>query len=226
MVVRVCERAAAARTVSRVLVATDDPRIFDAVRAGGHEAVMTSDRHETGTDRLAEVAAGLAADLVVNVQGYEPMIPPSTIDAAVEALAADPSAVVSTTCESIGSIDEFFDVNVVKVALRADGRALYFSRAPIPYPRAAGQLADASTADPALLALCRKHTGLYVYRRNVLLEFTNWPQSQREKIEALEQLRALVHGVKIKVVAACAASTGVDTAEDLERVRELVAATN
>jgi 3-deoxy-manno-octulosonate cytidylyltransferase (CMP-KDO synthetase) len=212
MVVRVCERAAAARTVSRVLVATDDPRIFDAVRAGGHEAVMTSDRHETGTDRLAEVAAGLAADLVVNVQGDEPMIPPSTIDAAVEALAADPSAVASTTCEPIESPEALADPNVVKVVTRGDGRALYFSRAPIPHAR------DGAPD----LALCRKHTGLYVYRRDFLLEYARMPQTPLERLERLEQLRILERGYDIRVVEVSERSIGVDTQADLDRVRLLM----
>jgi len=212
MVVRVCERAAAAKTVSRVLVATDDRRIHDAVRAEGHEAVMTGDHHETGTDRLAEVAAGLVADLVVNVQGDEPMIPPSTIDAAVEALAADPRAVASTTCEPIESAEALLDPNVVKVVVREDGRALYFSRAPIPFAR------DGAPD----LARCRKHTGLYVYRREFLLEYARMPQTPLERLERLEQLRILERGYDVRVVEVSERSIGVDTQADLDRVRLLM----
>lgn len=211
MVVRVCERAAQARSVSRVLVATDDRRIFDAVGAEGFEAVMTSDRHETGTDRLAEVAASLAADFVVNVQGDEPMIPPSTIDAAVEALAADPASVVSTTCEPLESLDALLDPHVVKVVRRSDGRAMYFSRAPVPFTR------DGEHD----LAAARKHTGLYVYRREFLLEFARMAPTPLERLERLEQLRILENGYDIHVVEVAEPSLGVDTEADLERVRAL-----
>jgi 3-deoxy-manno-octulosonate cytidylyltransferase (CMP-KDO synthetase) len=211
MVVRVCERAAAARTVSRVLVATDDRRIYEAVRAEGFECAMTSDRHETGTDRLAEVAAALDADFVVNVQGDEPVLAASTIDAAVEALAADPGSVVSTTCEPIENIAALADPNVVKVVLRADGRALYFSRAGIPFAR---------DGEPDL-SLCRKHTGLYVYRRAFLLEFARMSQTPLERLERLEQLRILERGYDIRVVEVAERSIGVDTQADLDRVRSL-----
>jgi 3-deoxy-manno-octulosonate cytidylyltransferase (CMP-KDO synthetase) len=225
MIVRVAERAALASTVSRVLVATDDARIRDAVTAEGHECVMTSDRHETGTDRLAEVAASLDADFIVNVQGDEPMLSPATIDAAVAALAADGHCVVSTTSEPIESVDELLNPNVVKVVTRADGRALYFSRAPAPYPRDAGRLEDLAGAvacsDPSLLALCRKHTGLYVYRREFLLSYARMPQTPLERRERLEQLRILENGYDIRVVEVAERSIGVDTPEDLDRVREL-----
>jgi 3-deoxy-manno-octulosonate cytidylyltransferase (CMP-KDO synthetase) len=221
MVVRVCERAARARTVSRVLVATDDERVCAAVRAEGHEAVMTSPDHETGTDRIAEVARGLEADLVVNVQGDEPMIAPSTIDAAVEALLADASAVASTTCEALENARELLDPNTVKVAVRPDGRALYFSRAPIPYPRAVGGLGDLARADPAVLVACRKHTGLYVYRRAFLLEYAAMLPTPLERVERLEQLRILERGYDIRVVEVAERSVAVDTPADLERVRGL-----
>jgi 3-deoxy-manno-octulosonate cytidylyltransferase (CMP-KDO synthetase) len=211
MVVRVCERAAAARTISRVLVATDDSRIYDAVRAAGHECRMTSDRHETGTDRLAEVAASLDADFLVNVQGDEPLLAPATIDAAVEALAADPGSVVATTCEPLDGLDALRDPNVVKVVTRADGRALYFSRAPIPHFR------DGAPD----LSLCRKHTGLYVYRRDFLLEYARMPQTPLELAERLEQLRILERGFDIRVVEVSDRSIGVDTPADLDRVRAM-----
>jgi 3-deoxy-manno-octulosonate cytidylyltransferase (CMP-KDO synthetase) len=232
MVCWVAERARAARNVHRVIVATDSEQIADAVQSRGIEAILTA-AHNTGTDRVAEVAAGISdAEIIVNVQGDEPLISPATIERAVETMATEISkhngAGIVTTWEPIDSIDDLLNPDLVKVVLDDDGNAVYFSRSPVPYPRDAvksyGSLAAAWENEPVLKRLFRKHTGLYVYRRDVLLEFTNWPQSQLEKIEALEQLRALAHGVKIKVVAACAASTGVDTVEDLERVRELVAA--
>jgi 3-deoxy-manno-octulosonate cytidylyltransferase (CMP-KDO synthetase) len=212
MVVHVCERAAAARTVSRVIVATDDARVFDAVSAAGHECVMTRADHETGTDRLAEVAAGLDSAFVVNVQGDEPMLSPATIDAAVEALVGDNRAVVSTTCEPIESVEALVDPNVVKVVARADGRALYFSRAPIP-----------ATRDGELdLSLCRKHTGLYVYRREFLLAYARMPRMPYERAEQLEQLRILERGFDVRVVEVADRSVGVDTPADLDRVRALM----
>ncbi|MBK6313147.1 MAG: 3-deoxy-manno-octulosonate cytidylyltransferase [Blastocatellia bacterium] len=221
MVVRVCECAASARTIDRVIVATDDERIADAVTAEGFEAMMTSDRHETGTDRLAEVAATLVADFIVNVQGDEPLLPASTIDAAVQALVADSSAVCSTTCEAIEKLDDFRNPNVVKVVLRDDGRALYFSRAAIPYPR------DAAAADGVLCAedidfsVVRRHTGLYVFRRAFLLEFARMSPSPLERIEKLEQLRILERGYDIRVVDVREPSFGIDTQDDLDHVRAL-----
>lgn len=211
MVVRVCERAASARRVSRVIVATDDRRVFDAVRAEGFECAMTSDAHETGTDRLAEVAATLDSELVVNVQGDEPMLPSSTIDAAVDALLADDTCVASTTSEPLASIDDLLDPNIVKVVTTDDGRALYFSRSPIPYARD-------GRPDPSA---CRKHTGLYVYRRAFLLEYARMAQTRLERIERLEQLRILERGYDIRVVEVAETSIGVDTQADLDRVREL-----
>jgi 3-deoxy-manno-octulosonate cytidylyltransferase (CMP-KDO synthetase) len=207
--------------VARVLVATDDERIAAAVREAGFEAVLTRADHETGTDRIAEAAAGLEADFVVNVQGDEPMIPPSTIDAAVAALAADPTAAASTTCEPLEGPGELADPNVVKVAVRADGRALYFSRAPIPYPRDAGGLEALAGADRGLLARCRKHTGLYVYRRAFLLEYAAMPPTPLERVERLEQLRILERGYDIRVVEVAERSVAVDTLADLKRVRAL-----
>jgi len=233
MVCWVAERARAARNVDRVIVATDSQQIVAAVQSLGIEAALTSEHHTSGTDRVAEVAAQIPeAEIIVNVQGDEPLISPATIERAVETMAAEISkhtgAGIVTTWEPIETIEDLLDPDLVKVVLHEDENALYFTRAPVPYPRDAvksyGSLPEAWDNAPELRTRFRKHTGLYVYRRDVLLEFTKWPQSQLEKIEALEQLRALAHGVKIKVVAACAASTGVDTAEDLERVRALVAA--
>jgi 3-deoxy-manno-octulosonate cytidylyltransferase (CMP-KDO synthetase) len=230
MVCWVAERALAARNVDRVIVATDSQQIADAVQTSGIEAIMTAATHTSGTDRVAEVAAKIpSAEIIVNVQGDEPMIAPETIERAVDTMAAEISkpngAGIVTTWEPIESIDDLLNPDLVKVVLDGQENAVYFSRSPIPYPRDAakkhGTPEAALASEPELFKLFRKHTGLYVYRRDVLLQFTKWPQSQLEKIEALEQLRALEHGVKIKVVEACAASTGVDTVDDLERVRAL-----
>lgn len=238
MVCWVAERARLARNVDRVIVATDSQEIVDAVDSRGFEAVLTSTLHTSGTDRVAEVASQLPdAEIIVNVQGDEPLISPETIERAVDVMAAEISkqdgAGIVTTWEPIDSLEDLLNPDLVKVVLNEDEMAVYFSRSPMPYPRDAakrhGSLEAALMNEakvPALFKLFRKHTGLYVYRRDVLLEFTKWPPSHLEQIEALEQLRALEHGVKIKVVEACATSTGVDTVEDLERVRELVGATS
>lgn len=235
MVCWVAERARAARNVDRVIVATDSEEIVEAVRARGLEVVLTSSRHTSGTDRVAEVAAAIPeAEIIVNVQGDEPLISPQTIERAVDVMAAEmrktsgdgplhTGAGIVTTWEAMESQADVFDPDLVKVVVDDDETAVYFSRSPIPYPRDAakrhGSPEVALEAEPDLLKLFRKHTGLYVYRRDVLLEFTKWPQTELERIEALEQLRALAHGVKIKVVEACSTSIGVDTLVDLERVR-------
>ena len=234
MVCWVAERARLARNVDRVIVATDSPQIADAVCARGFEAILTSAHHTSGTDRVAEVAANIPEfEIIVNVQGDEPLISPETIERAVDVMAAEISkqdgAGIVTTWEPIDSVDDLLNPDLVKVVLDQNENAVYFSRSPVPYPRDAakkhGSVEGALKNEPELLKLFRKHTGLYVYRRDILLEFTKWQQSRLEQIEALEQLRALEHGVKIKVVEAYATSTGVDTAADLEKVRELVSAT-
>ena len=235
MVCWVAERARLARNVDRVIVATDSQEIVDAVDSRGFEAVLTATHHTSGTDRVAEVASQIPdAEIIVNVQGDEPLISPETIERAVDVMAAEISkqdgAGIVTTWEPIESLDDLLNPDLVKVVLNEHEMAVYFSRSPMPYPRDAAKRHGSPEAalinEPELLKLFRKHTGLYVYRRDVLLEFTKWPPSHLEQIEALEQLRALEHGVKIKVVEACATSTGVDTAEDLARVRELVGATS
>jgi 3-deoxy-manno-octulosonate cytidylyltransferase (CMP-KDO synthetase) len=212
-----------ARNVARVIVATDDKRIVDAVRFLGCEAVMTRPDHASGTDRLAEVAETLDdAEIIVNLQGDEPLVSPQTIERAIEA-SDDESVGIVTTWEAIETAADVLNPDVVKVVVDSSGRALYFSRLPVPYPREAVRkhvtLETALRNEPGLLGQFRKHTGLYVYRRKVLLEFTRWPQSDLEKIESLEQLRALERGVKIKAIEASTPSIGVDTREDLERVR-------
>jgi 3-deoxy-manno-octulosonate cytidylyltransferase (CMP-KDO synthetase) len=226
MVVHVAERALAAPAVSRAVVATDDARIYDAVMAAGHEALMTRPDHASGSDRLAEAAEKIDCDIVVNVQGDEPLISPDTIEVAVGALLEDESVAVSTTSEPIETAADVLSSDVVKVVVDARGRALYFSRSPVPYPREAarryGSLAAALELEPDLLATFRKHTGLYVYRRAFLLEYARWPQTALEQAESLEQLRILERGHAIRVVEAAAPSIGVDTEADLRRVRELL----
>jgi len=212
MIEHVYRRAAAAATVSRVIVATDDRRIADAVAAFGGEAVMTAPSHQSGTDRIAEVAASLACDLVVNVQGDEPVLPSETIDAAVNPLLADASLEMSTLRRRLDDPEEHQNPNLTKVVVDRDGCALYFSRAPIPYTRP-GQPAAPAWA----------HIGLYVYRRDTLLRLAGLPPTAMERAEALEQLRALEHGIRIKVVTTAYTSIGVDTPEDLARVRALLA---
>jgi 3-deoxy-manno-octulosonate cytidylyltransferase (CMP-KDO synthetase) len=229
MVCWVAERAQAARNVDRVIVATDSEEIVSAVRSRGIEACLTSDRHTSGTDRVAEVAAMIPeAGIIVNVQGDEPLISPATIEKAVDVMSAEidkgpNGAGIVTTWEQIESYADLVDFDLVKVVVDDDETAIYFSRSPIPFPRDAvkrhGSPEFAFAKEPDLLKLFRKHTGLYVYRRDVLLDFTKWPPSRLEQIEALEQLRALEHGVKIKVIEACSVSIGVDTPKDLERVR-------
>jgi len=207
-------------------VATDDTRIADVASSAGFDVVMTRADHQTGTDRIAEVAHNLRADIIVNVQGDEPLIDPVTIDCAVNALLNDAAAQMSTTYEAIEDAADVLSLSVVKVALDQDSYALNFSRNPIPFPNHAvaeyGSIEAALRQEPALLFSFKKHTGLYAYRRDFLLEFTRWPQSENEARESLEQLRALDRGVKIKVVEAASQSIGVDTEEDLERVRALV----
>lgn len=227
LIVWVAERAAAAETISRVIVATDDARIFDAVNAAGFDASITRADHLSGTDRIAEVAHNLRAGIIVNVQGDEPLIDPATIDRAVQALRDDEPAQMATTCEPISIAADVLNRSVVKVTVDSEGYATGFSRNPIPFPNQAvqqhGSIEAALGAEPALLFSFRKHTGLYAYRREFLLQFASWPPGQAEQQESLEQLRALERGVKIRVVEAASASIGVDTMEDLERVRAIVA---
>jgi 3-deoxy-manno-octulosonate cytidylyltransferase (CMP-KDO synthetase) len=212
MIEHVYRRAAAAASVTRVIVATDDRRILDAVHGFGGEAVMTAASHQSGTDRLAEVAATLDCDLIVNVQGDEPLLAPETIDAAVAPFGADPTLDMSTLRRRITDPSEQQNPNVTKVVVDQDGFAMYFSRAPIPFTRS-GQPAAAAWA----------HIGLYVYRRACLLRVAALPQTAMERAEALEQLRALEHGIRIKAVETTHETIGVDTGEDLERARALLA---
>ncbi len=226
LILWVAERALAAHSVSRVIVATDDMRILDVVMSAGFEAMMTSDDHASGTDRVAEVARNLDARIIVNVQGDEPLIESETIDRAVHELSKNDEMLMATTSEPITEAAEVVNPAVVKVVVDGDGYASSFSRNPIPWPNQAvtqhGSIEAALRNIPALLFSFRKHTGLYAYRRDFLLQFAGWPQSENECRESLEQLRALDRGTKIKVVDAASPSIGVDTMEDLERVNALV----
>lgn len=216
MIVRVVE-AARRSGAERVVVATDDARIRDAVNAFGAEAVMTRADHASGTDRLAEAIAALGLDdneIVVNLQGDEPLMDPALVWQVAEALAVRPEADMATACHAITNREEFLNQNVVKVVTDHQGYALYFSRAPIPWPREV--MLGKSTA--AIKAF--RHIGLYAYRAGFVARYAAWPACPLEGTESLEQLRVLWQGGKIAVVEADRAPPGgVDTPEDLERVR-------
>ena len=211
MIEHVYRRAAEADSVDAVVVATDDRRIADAVEAFGGIARMTKPSHRTGTDRVAEVAAELACDIVVNVQGDEPLIDPAMITAVVAPLRTDSSIVMTTARRKLTDPDDFRNQHIVKVVTDPQGDALYFSRAPIP----CGADPDRS---PAYV-----HVGLYAFRRDFLLTFARLPQTPLEIAESLEQLRALEHGFRIRTVVTEHHSIGVDTPDDLERARRLSA---
>ena len=228
MIMHVVERARKARLVSRVIVATDDFRIAEAVQSAGGEAKLTSADASSGTDRVAEVAGELDCDIIANIQGDEPLIDPSTIDAAIQPLLDDPALQISTTSEPIIDIEDVFNPNVVKVVTDMKGFALYFSRSPIPYIRSATGtgLEQRVSMNPDLISKYRKHSGLYVYRKSFLKLLTGIEPSSLELLESLEQLRALENGFKIRVVAVDHRSIGVDTIEDYEKVKRIIEESN
>ncbi len=214
MVVRVAERALLSGA-SRVVVAVDDQSIFDACQAHGLDVMLTSNQHPTGTDRLSEVASRLQLSddtIVVNVQGDEPLIPAELITQVAQTLAKHPSADIATAALAIEDLAEVNNPNVVKVAMSQSGQALYFSRAPIPFSR-----------DPQKYqAKCFRHIGMYAYKAGFLKEFSKLAPAPIEEAESLEQLRAMWYGYTIQVLITDAAPPpGVDTAEDLERVRQV-----
>jgi 3-deoxy-manno-octulosonate cytidylyltransferase (CMP-KDO synthetase) len=223
MIQHVYERAAQAACVDRLLVATDDARIAAAVSAFGGEAVMTSPHHASGTDRLAEVARTIDASIVVNVQGDEPLLDYLAIDTAVAAMEGDSAVAMATLSLPLTDPDEMLSPAVVKVVVDEAGDALYFSRSPIPFVRSARDARERAQA-AVDLGLARKHVGLYVYRKEALIRFAAFPASPLEEAEGLEQLRALHHGMRIRVVPLVASTGGVavDTPQDLERVRALL----
>jgi 3-deoxy-manno-octulosonate cytidylyltransferase (CMP-KDO synthetase) len=224
MIAHVHDRARLARLPDRVLVATDDPRIAAAVRGFGGEVVMTSPSHATGTDRIAEALGGIDAEIVVNVQGDEPLLDPSGIDEVASALLSDPELAMSTLAVPLVDPDEMLSPAVVKVVVDATGDALYFSRSPIPYVRLEGGNGTRAAAEACRRGLVRRHVGLYGYRRHALLALSSLPPAPLEEAEGLEQLRALHHGIRIKVVDSLSlVGPSVDTQEDWERVRSLFA---
>ncbi len=208
MLQHVWERASQARYLTKLVIATDDERIEAAARAFGGSVKMTRSDHASGTDRVAEVASTDAAGIIVNIQGDEPLLDPAAIDAAALALLHDSSVPMSTLKRRIGDPAEVTNPNVVKVVTDLSGNAIYFSRCPIPFAR-----------DPA--AQHYKHIGLYVYRRDFLLGYSDLPVGPLETAEKLEQLRALENGFAIRVEETEYDSLGVDTPEDLERVSGL-----
>jgi 3-deoxy-manno-octulosonate cytidylyltransferase (CMP-KDO synthetase) len=225
MIERVHERARLARLPDRVVVATEDPRIADAVRGFGGEVIMTAATHETGTDRVAEAARALDADIIVNVQGDEPMLDSTAIDKTAEALLSSPDAVIATLAIPFETPEEILSPGAVKVVVDGAGNALYFSRSPIPYVRL-GSTPDprASAAEAVRMGVAFKHVGIYAYRRETLFRFSALPQAPLEKAEGLEQLRALQNGIPIRVVfSQVRGGPAVDTQEDLEHVRGLFA---
>lgn len=220
MIQCVYERAQQARMLTDLCVATDDERIANVVEGFGGQVFMTADDHPSGSDRIAEVVGSYLPniDIVVNIQGDEPLIAPEAIDLAVSILRTDPNAEVSTLARPITSVSELENPNIVKVVIAADQTALYFSRSPIPYCRDCKTREDWLKFYPYL-----KHLGVYVYRRETLLEFVDWSPGSLERIEQLEQLRFLEHGVKIHVARTEYDSRCVDTPEDLEALnRDLI----
>jgi len=214
MIEHVYRRAPASSVVSRVIVATDDLRIAITVAGFGGDVRLTRPDHQTGTDRLAEVASTLDCDVIVNVQGDEPLLDSRAIAEAVAPF-ADPSVSMTTLYKRIHNPAELADPNVVKLVLDRGGYALYFSRAPIPHAR------DPRGGWPPLY----RHIGLYAYRRSALMVLASLEPTPLERAEKLEQLRALEHGIRIRAVETAYDSIGVDTPEDLEQVRRLLAAT-
>jgi len=222
MIAHVYERACQSGA-AEVVVATEDARIEAAMASYGARVVMTSPAHPSGTDRLQEVARQLGwhdDDIVVNVQGDEPLIPPEVIDQVAANLEAAGAAGIATLAEPLDSVEQLFNPNIVKLVRDIHGRALYFSRAPMPWAR------DLFATDRSVLPanpLYFRHLGIYAYRVRFLHDYVSWPPCELEQLESLEQLRALYHGVKIHVaVADVALPPGVDTLADLERVRALL----
>jgi 3-deoxy-D-manno-octulosonate cytidylyltransferase len=215
MIQHVVERVRQTQSVKSILVATDDERIKQAVESFGGQAILTRPDHRTGTDRVAEVATHVDAELYVNIQGDEPLIDPGTIDAVIGAMLEDDSVQIATPCTAITQPNEIMDPNIVKVVLDFDSNGLYFSRAPIPWVR------DTKTT---VAAQHWKHIGLYGFRRDALLEFPTLPPGELEHIEQLEQLRWLENGFHIRVVETDYDAVSVDVPADIERVEKLLRA--
>ncbi|MCS7224189.1 MAG: 3-deoxy-manno-octulosonate cytidylyltransferase [Armatimonadetes bacterium] len=220
IVQHVYERARKAQSLTDVVVATDDERVFKTVESFGGKAKMTSPSHRSGTDRVAEVAKDLESDVIVNIQGDEPLISPQAIDAAVLPLLEDPDLEMATLATPIVDEEEYQNPNVVKVVVNQKGLALYFSRSPLPYYRVDGPGQRSPLPEtPPLRPL--RHIGLYAYSRDFLLRLAQWSPTPLEKAENLEQLRALEKGVAIRVVVTPYRSIGVDTPDDLARLQQM-----
>ena len=218
MLQHVYERASQSRYLTSTIIATDDAAIHTVARNFGARVVMTRPDHPSGTDRVAEVASAESAEIIVNIQGDEPLIDPAAIDTAILPLVHEPDVLMATLKKRIENEREITDPNVVKVVTDAKGDAIYFSRCPIPYLR---RDPARSTGAPYF-----KHIGLYVYRREFLLQYSSLPVGPLEQAERLEQLRAIENGFRIRVVETEYESVGVDTPADLERVSRLVEATS
>ena len=215
MLQHVYERANMATYLTSTIIATDDQRVYDAARSFGARVRMTRSDHLSGTDRVAEVASAENAEIIVNIQGDEPLIDPAAIDASILPMVHEPGVVMSTLKKKIEDPREIGDANVVKVVTNREGEAIYFSRCPIPYQR------DGGTQARMPVPPHFKHIGLYVYQRDFLLGYSALPVGPLERAERLEQLRALENGFRIRVVETEYESLGVDTPEDLERVSRL-----
>ena len=228
MIQHVYESTSRATELDRVVVATDDLRIEEAVRKFGGEVVMTAKDHPSGTDRLAEVARKVKADLLVNVQGDLPFIRAETITRAVRRIKRDPSIPMGTVCTAILDQDEWLNPNIVKVVIDRKGFALYFSRAPIPYSRNDAIDLNGGKVPPTVKRRLwgNRHVGLYVYQREFLLKFSRLRPTALEQIESLEQLRALAYGYQIRVVEVDERSVEVDTPEDLQRAERYLKGRN
>ena len=221
MIQHVYERASQA-DVTKVVVATDDDRIAKAVTDFGGEVVMTSADHLSGTDRVAEAASHYRADLIINVQGDEPLLDPDSINRAAAPILADDSIVMATLAHPLTDPEEVANTNVVKVVMDKQGFALYFSRCPIPFDRDRFGSKLPGTAIEQVPSGMMRHIGLYVYRADFLQRFAAMAPTRLEQLESLEQLRALEHGYKIRVVATRQAVIGVDTQEDVEKVQAIL----
>jgi 3-deoxy-manno-octulosonate cytidylyltransferase (CMP-KDO synthetase) len=221
MLQHVWERASQARYLTDLLIATDDERIRSAAQEFRARVRMTRTDHPTGTDRVAEAASATDAQLIINIQGDEPLIDPTAIDAAILAMLDDEEAPMGTLKKRIEQEREITDPNVVKVVTDGRGNAIYFSRSPIPYVRVSHEGGSHRAAADGESATYFKHIGLYVYRRDFLLGYSELPVGPLERAERLEQLRAIENGYQIRVVETEYESLGVDTPEDWDRVSAL-----
>jgi len=227
MVQWVYEVAKEASLLERVIVATDDQRILEAVEAFGGEAQMTSPEHPSGTDRVVEVAAQLDADVIANIQVDEPLLEPRIIDRAIAPLLHDSSLMMVTVKSRVERVEDLFDPHIVKVVTNRENNALYFSRLPLPFIQQ-GEIVEFShqkflLENPELLSRYYRHIGLYVYRKEFLMSFTQWGPSPLEELEGLEQLRVLENGYKIRVITAECSARGIDTPKDLYWAKDRLA---